>query len=140
MTPLLRGPALTVGARALKDRVPKGPPVVGRWAAAGLVINGRPDPQAQGLDYEFTAGGAWVIYRDGQPLDGARSYSADAKAKPAAVDPTENSATHAGIFKVEGDTLVVLFPMNARADRPTTFDGPGAGLMKVIMKRVKSGG
>jgi uncharacterized protein (TIGR03067 family) len=139
MSPLLLGVALTVGAPALKERPPKAPPLVGRWAATELVINGRADPQAQGLEYEFTAEGGWAIYRDGQPLDGARRYTVDPRTKPAAIDLTENAATYLGISKVEGDTLVVLFPVNANGDRPAGFDAPGAGLMKVVMTRVKAG-
>jgi len=137
MTSLVLGLALAVGAPALKDRAPKDPPLVGRWAASDLVINGQADPQARGLEYEFTAGGGWVIYQHGQPVEGARSYTADLKAKPRAIDLVENADTYPGIFKVEGDTLVVLFQLNAKGDRPTRFDGPGAGQMKLVMKRVK---
>jgi uncharacterized protein (TIGR03067 family) len=139
MASIILGLALVVGAPALKDKPPKGPPLVGRWAAADLVINGRADPQARGLEYEFTAGGGWVIYQDGRPLEGPRSYTADPTARPPAIDLAENADTYPGIFKVEADTLVVLFPMNAKAGRPAGFDGPGAGQMKLVMKRVKAG-
>jgi uncharacterized protein (TIGR03067 family) len=137
MPPLWLSLALGVTAPALKDPPPKASPLVRRWAATELVINGRPDPQAQGLEYDFTAEGRWAIYRDGQPLDGLRRYAADPKARPAAIDLTENAATYPGIFKVEGDTLVVLFPTNTKGDRPAGSDGPGAGQMKVVLKRVK---
>jgi uncharacterized protein (TIGR03067 family) len=80
-----------------------------------------------------------VIYQDGRPLEGPRSYTADPTARPPAIDLVENADTYLGIFKVEADTLVVLFPMNAKDGRPARFDGPGAGQMKLVMKRVKAG-
>lgn len=135
MTPILL--ALTVGAPALKDPPPKGPAVAGRWVATEVVIGGQNNGQHAGLEYEFTATGTWVIYRDGRALSGPRSYTTDPKAKPIAVDLTENARTYPGILQVEGDTLTLLFRTDGKADRPAAFDAPPSGLMKVVMKRVK---
>jgi uncharacterized protein (TIGR03067 family) len=136
MTTFLLGVALTVTAPALKDRPPKEPSVVGRWTAAEVVIGGQDNGQHVGLEYQFTADGTWLIYRDGQRMDGARSYSVDPKAMPPAINLTENASVYAGIFKVDGDSLVVVFRTDKGA-RPTSFDGPAAGHMKVVMTREK---
>lgn len=138
MTPLLLGLATAVGAPALKDPPPKGPAVVGRWAATQVEIGGTDTGQHMGLEYEFNPAGGWVIYRDNKALDGPRGYVIDPKAKPAAMDLTENKSTYPGIYKVEEDTLTLLFRTNGTADRPTAFDAPADGLMKVVLRRVKA--
>ena len=138
MTPLLLGLALSVAAPALKDPPSKGPAVVGRWEATQVEIGGKDTGQHRGLEYEFNLAGAWIIYRDNKPLDGPRSYTTDPKATPAAMDLTENNSTYPGIFKVDGDTLTLVFRTSGGAVRPMAFEAPNDGLMKVVMKRVKA--
>ena len=90
------------------------------------------------LEYEFTADGRWVIYRNGTALsDKPRSFTFDVKAKPAAIDLTETAGNpQPGIYKVEKDTLTVSFNFG-KGERPTAFDGPTANVMTLIMTRVK---
>jgi uncharacterized protein (TIGR03067 family) len=102
-----------------------------------MEMSGKDIGQAAGLEYQFGPAGQWVISRDGTPLDGPRSYTTDPKARPAAVDLTENGNTYPGIFQVEGDTLTLLFRLDKGGARPAAFDAPTDGLMKVVMKRVK---
>jgi len=138
MHALLLGLALATGAPALKDPPPKGPVVVGRWEATQVVIGGQDTGQHTGLEYAFDPAGGWTIYRGAKALDGPRSFTTDSKLKPAAMDLTENGRTYPGIFKIEGDTLTLLFRTDGKADRPAGFDDAPDGLMKVVMKRVKA--
>lgn len=81
---------LPVAAPKLKEKAPPGPEVVGRWLCTALDVDGRGNPQWQGLEYEFTADGKWVIYRNGQVIDSrARTYKLDPKAGPTAIDVDE---------------------------------------------------
>ena len=139
MTPALVALALTVAAPALKDPPAKDPPLVGRWAATKLVINGRAEAQHAGLEYEFTRDGGWIIYRDGKPLSEiARTYTTNTKAKPAAVDLFERADGSAmpGIYKVDSDTLTLSF-QTEKGTRPADFDVT-KGIMMVVLSRVKA--
>jgi len=140
MTPLVLGLALVAGAPNLKDPPPKGPPVVGRWECTALTVNGRADPQWRGLEYGFTSDGGWVIYRDGTDIDGiSRTYEADAKAMPAAIDVRERAdgVAQPSIYRVERDTLTLSMRTERGGARPTDFQ-PGAGLMTFTFRRVRA--
>jgi uncharacterized protein (TIGR03067 family) len=137
MTPLLLAATLVVSAPKLKDR-PGADPYLGRWAATNLLVNGQADPQWAGLEYEFGPAGKWTIYRNGEELSGGpRTYLADPKPRPAAMDLTEGVAGKPmpGIYKVEGDTLTVAFHIGGGV-RPGTFDG-APGVMTIVFSRVK---
>lgn len=136
MNPSLFAVAMLVAAPALKDPSPKGPAVVGRWEATQVEIDGKDTGQHRGLEYEFNPAGTWIIYRDNKPLDGPRTYTTDPKARRATMDLAENNTTYPGIFKVEGDTLTLVFCTDGKTGRPAAFDGPADGTMKLVMKRV----
>jgi len=140
MSSLLLGLALAVGAPNLKDRPADTPPLVGRWDCTALTINGKADQQWRGLEYEFTADGTWVIYRDGKDIGGiVRSYKLDAKAGAGAVDVCERADGQGqlALYKVDGDTLSLSIRTET-GRRPTNFD-PAAGVMTFTFRRVKSG-
>jgi uncharacterized protein (TIGR03067 family) len=140
MPPLLLALALAAGAPNLKDKPAAGPPLVGRWECTSLTFNGRPDPQWRGLEYEFTAAGGWVIYRDGKDIGGvARTYTADPKAGPAAADLCERAdgVAQPSLYKVEGDTLTLAIQTGS-GGRPTDF-GPADGVMTFVFRRAKAG-
>jgi uncharacterized protein (TIGR03067 family) len=131
---------LVVGAPALKDKPADGPPLVGRWECTALSINGRADPQWQGLAYEFTAAGGWVIYRDGKDIGGiSRTYATDPEAGPGAIDVCElaDGVAQPSLYKVDGDTLTLSSRTEKGGARPADFQ-PGAGLMTFTFRRVKA--
>lgn len=133
MSPTFLALALTVTAPALKEKPPADPPLVGRWAAASIVVNGKAST-TDGLEYEFTADGKWVIYRNGVPLDGnTRSYTATG----GAIDLTERRSPYPGVFKVDKDTLTICFRHDG-ADRPKDVSAGGEGLMTFVLSRVKA--
>ena len=140
MSPLVLGLALSLGAPALKDKAPKDPPLVGRWAVSALAINGQDGLKGnEDLEYEFTRDGTWVIYRRGRVMDAnKRTYTTDAKADPPAVDLTERAGgADPAIYRVEGDTLTLAIGRQG-GRRPTTFEDQQATSMKLTMKRVKA--
>jgi uncharacterized protein (TIGR03067 family) len=107
--------------------------------ATDMHIGGKPDPHWRGLEYEFAPGGRWVIYRkDREDSGGPRSYAADPKAKPAAIDLTEDKSTYPGAYQVEpgGDALTVSFNIVKGADRPTGIE-PDGGTMTITFKRAR---
>lgn len=139
MSPLLIGLALAVGAPALKDPPKKEDPLVGRWSCTALTIAGKADPQWQGLEYEFTPAGGWVIYRDGKDIGGiVRTYTADPKTAPGAIDLCERAdgVAQPSLYKVDGDTLNLSIRTESGGTRPADFN-PGQGLMTFVFKRVK---
>jgi uncharacterized protein (TIGR03067 family) len=137
MIPALLALAWTVSAPALKDKPVKGPPLIGRWVCTKLVLDGQDSPQWKGLEYEFTADGHWLIYRDGQALDEkSRTYRLDPKTGPEVIDLTEGPAPYVGMFKAEADTMTMSFRTGG-TDRPAGPAATGQGLMTFTFKRVK---
>lgn len=140
MSPLLLAVSLVTGAPALKDPPPKGPPLVGRWACTELTVSGKADPQWDGLEYEFTAEGGWVIYRNGKDIGGiSRTYTADPEAGPGAINLCERAdgVASPSLYKVNGETLSLSSRMLDNGPRPANFE-PGEGLMTFTFRRVKS--
>lgn len=138
MTPALLTLAVVAGAPALKE-APKAPALVGRWVCTALTVSGRADPQWKGLEYEFTADGQWIIYRDGKDIGGVqRKYKSDPAAKPAAIDTCESpdGKFSPGIYKIDGDGLKMSLRTSDGA-RPATFD-PVEGVMTFEFRRVKA--
>ena len=137
MSALLFGLALAVGAPALKDPPAKGPPLVGRWQATAVVSGGANINQAEGLEYEFTADGRWVIYRNGKVIDAKeRTYRLDRAAGPAAIELTEFPRPYPGLYRVETDTLTLCFRTDGK-ERPDTVEARGDGLMTVVLTRAR---
>jgi len=125
-------------APALKEK-PAPPALHGRWTCTALNINGRPDPQWQGLEYEFTPDGKWIIYRNGNVLDDReRTYLLDVKAGPHAIDLTEGPQPQPSAFRVEKDTLQLAI-RTAHGERPAAPDATGDGLMTFTFQRLKQG-
>ena len=138
MTTTLLVLAVVAGAPALKES-PKPPALIGRWTCTALTVDGRPSPQWQGLEYEFTGDGKWVIYREGKDLGGVgRTYKADPAAKPAGLDACERAdgVPTLGIYKVDGDSVSVAL-RSGDGPRPTTF-APAAGVMTFEFRRNRS--
>jgi uncharacterized protein (TIGR03067 family) len=144
MSPLLVGLALTIGAPNLKEPPPMGPPLVGRWECTALTISGKADLEWKGQEWEFTAEGGWVVYRDGKDIGGisrtnkARTYKADPKAGIGDIDLCERTdgVAQPALFKVDRDTLDLSIRFTD-GTRPADFE-PGDGLMTYTFRRVKA--
>jgi hypothetical protein len=131
--------AVALGAApALKSR-PTPDPLIGRWAATDMDINLKPDLQWQGLEYEFTPAGQWVIYRDSRELTGPRSFTTDSKAKVPTIDLTEDGKMCLGVYHVspDGKTLTVSMTTASGSGRPAGIE-PGGTTMTITFKRIKA--
>jgi|SRR5262245_14874253 len=139
MTPTLLALALTASAPQLKEPPKKDPPVIGRWAAQSIVINGM-EQKGNGMDYEFTKDGRWLIFHQGKEAIGTNRTYALEKATPGAIDLNErgDGQAYPGVFKVERDTLTVTFRIDGTKERPANVGARGAGYMSLVMTRVKS--
>lgn len=137
MSPLFAVLALAVGAPNLKEPPPKG--LVGRWQCTAVTISGKAD-QWQGLEYEFTANGLWILHRDGK--DNAKegwTYKSDPEAGPGAIDLCErpDGVAQPSRYKVDGEILDVSIRTEKGGARPADL-GPGDGLQTFTFRRVKS--
>jgi uncharacterized protein (TIGR03067 family) len=139
---LLVGLAVSVGAPALKDPPKDEPPVVGNWKLVEWIQSGTAMAFTEGAEVEFLPGGK-RLWRDGP--DAAveeRSYVLGSKSTPAAIDLIKRDGgeppiVHPSIFKIDGDTLVIVVgPQDG--ERPKAFDeGRERGRMLMTFKRVK---
>jgi uncharacterized protein (TIGR03067 family) len=137
MNVALLAAVLTVAAPQLKEKPAKIEPLLGRWSAQQIVIGGKDStPGNEDLEYEFVANGQWIIYRNGKPLDGTRTWVCHPKARPAGIDLTEkkDGSPYPGIYEVDGDTLTVSIQTGG-GERPRDFDAPPSGIMTVVMRR-----
>ena len=117
------------------------------WSAASTPSGNSPAPATtnvggndgwQGLEYEFTAAGGWVIYRDGRDIGGVvRTYTAAGKAGSGPVDVCERAdgTAELALYKVDGDTLSLAI-RTGRGARPTDLE-PAPGVMTFTFSRVK---
>jgi hypothetical protein len=129
---------LPLGAPALKDPPAPPPTIVGRWECTALVVDGGPNPQWKGLEYEFTKDGKWIIYRDGRVLDDReRTYQLDPKIA-GAIDVTEGPRPSLSSFRVEKDTLKLAIA-SAGGGRPDAPETTGKEIMNFTFQRVKTG-
>jgi hypothetical protein len=124
MTALL----LTCGAPALKEPPKKESPLAGKWIEESGV-----DP----LEYEFTAGGEWIISRSGAAIDNtARTYKLVPKDGANAIDLTENPNPYPSLFRIRDDVLTVCIRFEG-GGRPSDVDERDRGLLNLRFVRVK---
>jgi uncharacterized protein (TIGR03067 family) len=128
--------ALAVGAPGPKDAKADPSKVEGDWVAESYVLGGKETEREKGKVFRFADGKITIV--KGEII----GYKLDAKANPPQIDlipifaPTEKPIL--GIYKVEGDTLVICFPKGGRAERPTKFESPaGSEIVLLTLKREK---
>jgi len=138
MTPLLLAVAFAVGAPGPKDAKVDPPKIEGDWVEVSYVRGG------QQMDRDEK--GKLVRIADGKISMGGGAeevgYKLDPKATPPQIDLIPIAKPGAepipGIYKVDGDTLVICFPKGGRAERPTRFESPdGSRIVLLTLKRQK---
>ena len=132
---LILGLAVIVSAPGTKDAPKKEASIVGEWKAEKLVIGGQDvSPPEGGVTVTFTADGKVQLVEKGREKEDPGTYKVDAKKNPAEIELTPpKEGKHLGIYKIDGDTLVVTIS-DAGTDRPTKH-GEGWRVMKY--KRAK---
>ncbi len=133
-------PVAAAAAPALKDRPAKAPPsVLGEWLRVGHIQAGKDAGRDSEPHHQtFTADGVWEYTyggRVGHPV--AKTYAADPKQNPPAIDINGGGQSWKGIYKVEGDTLTLCLSSGGR-DRPKTFESSADHPTTVwVFQRVK---
>lgn len=138
--PVLIALALAAGAPAPKD-APKAPPApVGEWAVESAVVGGRREDPPAGTTWTLTADGKSVFTVPGGAAAASGPYTTDPKKDPPWIDfsagPKGTPMT--GIYKRDGEQLVLCLAVDAGGDRPTAFESKaGAKVILITLGKVK---
>ena len=139
MMSLMLGLAMGVAAPGPKELPKKDPPsILGEWIPETTVRAGKPDSPPAGTTFSFIEAGSCFI-KEGRDVEEI-GYKLNANKVPAEIDMThtvgEKSKTLKGIYKIEGDTLMICLAFDG--DRPTKFVSLAGTQSKLItLKRVK---
>ena len=135
MTPTLVALALAVAAPLPKDKPKSAPgPIEGRWVVESYVAGGQAEAMRAGMHLTFD--GKSVVVAEEKGADVA--YTARPKADPPEIDLTAGKDLIPGIYKVEGDTLLLCFPKAGGMGRPARFESPaGTTVVLMTLKRDK---
>jgi len=126
---------LLVGADKPKDEAK----LDGTWVVVSMLKEGKQDDDIKGDKVTFKDGKLNVKNPD-KNKDEQGTYKLDASAKPKTIDimPAGSDKAIVGIYKVEGDKLIVCGSHEPGGTRPTEFSSKeGSGLMLVELKREK---
>jgi uncharacterized protein (TIGR03067 family) len=128
----------------MKDK----PTLVGEWVVKGVTFNGTDiSGQVCTIRYTFQADGTWVDRQElqGMPVgtNGPETHwGSDPAADPPSIDlmrgrPGPNQMIFRGIYKVDGDTLVICYPARPKSPRPTKFESAEDSMLFLFtLKRV----
>jgi uncharacterized protein (TIGR03067 family) len=142
---LLIGLALAVGAPGPKETPKKEATIVGEWIGEKAIAGGKELPVPPGgISFTFMADGQMMV-KEGVKREKADtgSYKLDPKKDPAEIDLVppmkKNDPIVQGIYKLDGDTLILCFGRGAPGkERPKKFESPeGSDLIVITMKRAK---
>ena len=127
------GVAVTATADDASDEMKK---LEGTWVVDSATMDGKPDKDAKGGQVVFAGNKITLKKADG--TEEKFTYKVDPSKKPKTMDfvPDEkkpNSATGAGIYELDGDTLKAC--IGPPDKRPTEFSDKGQMLM--VLKRKK---
>jgi uncharacterized protein (TIGR03067 family) len=141
-TNLLVGLALAVplGAPALKPapKPPAPPTLHGEWAVESFIDDGEPE-DCVGMTIEFATNNRLVV-RKGGKVDDEGTYSTAPAKDPGELDWVEADGKNRlpGIYRFDGDTLILCVRADPAGTRPTAFDAPpGSDCALIILKRAK---
>jgi uncharacterized protein (TIGR03067 family) len=143
MSPVLLALAVTFAAPAPKDPPKKDiDPLLGEWVAVKAEKAGMPLPIGpDGMSIEFKPDGK-VVIKESMTAPPECGYTTDPKKDPAEFDimlpaAGRKAANMTGIYKVEGDTLIVC--LSVGGGRPTKFESAaGQANLLMTLKRVKT--
>ena len=125
---LLLGVVVVIAAPTIKEPKAKEPPsIVGEWNGVSATSGGKVKPVPEGgIRFTFTKDGNLSINESGRTSPGPLSYKINAKKTPAEIElgPPKGDDKMLGIFKIEGDTLMICLVEGKDAARPKKFDSP----------------
>lgn len=136
--------ALAAGAAGEKDKkATEKSAFEGAWIAVAGNADGKKIPDDVIGKISLTAtftDGKYNVMVMGKQIE-AGTYKSDAKAKPATIDMTidegkDKGKTQLGIYKLEGDQLVIALGSAGSKERPKNFEG-GDMIEVTTLKRKK---
>jgi uncharacterized protein (TIGR03067 family) len=135
MTPMLLAITLTIAAPGPKDAKADPPKIEGNWVLESYVLGGKEVDREKGVVFKFADGRLTV------GTEPEMTYLLDPKADPPRVDLFAGKGKQKsilGIYKFKGETLVICFPHNGDAGRPTKFESPdGTNIVLLTLNREK---
>jgi uncharacterized protein (TIGR03067 family) len=135
MTTVFLAVALVVAAPAPKDKKPDPGPIEGEWVIQSYVLGGREDNTERGEKVQLSEG--LLVVGENEKI----RYTLDPKADPPRIDMTplrRNQELILGIYKLDGDTLLICCPKGGGAERPTEFKSPTESqIVLMTLKRKK---
>jgi uncharacterized protein (TIGR03067 family) len=115
----------------------------GAWAFASAVIEGKAEPEDNLKGLQVLFDGDKFELREANRVLATYTYTLDLAQKPATIDTTLTSGpdkgkVEKGIYKFEGETLVLCFGHGDKAPRPKTFESKEGGKAELtVLKRAK---
>jgi uncharacterized protein (TIGR03067 family) len=135
-TTLVLGVVLAVGAPGPKDKVNPSK-IEGDWTIMEYLQGGQERTDRKGIVFRIGDGKILTVGKK-EEVD----YKLDAKTDPPSIDLIPPKAAKEGslrgIYKLEGDTLIICFPKGGRIERPKKFESPAdTQIVLMTLKRVK---
>jgi uncharacterized protein (TIGR03067 family) len=134
-TPFLAGLAATLLAAPAAPAADV--PLEGKWLIVSVERDGKADPALAGGTRVHEGGKYTITPKDGKPLGG--TYTADASKSPGTIEMKPASGryqgkTLRGIFRLDGETLVIAFPSDPDGPAPADFTAK-AGVVVATHKK-----
>jgi uncharacterized protein (TIGR03067 family) len=130
--------AFAFAAPALRDLPAEPATIEGEWAIESILLGGEDNIRAQPpIDKIVITADRWIVVRRGIGNPGAE-IAIDSKKNPPRIDIgiTDGKVNSKGIFKLEGDTLMVCWVLDG--ERPKKFESPINSRIRLLtLKRIK---
>jgi uncharacterized protein (TIGR03067 family) len=130
---------LVMTAPALKED-PSDSPILGTWEIETMHVGGKKSKLRTTWEWEFRKDGQWIVRTEGKENKGERKYVVNTKTNPATIDLVAEIGNDpcAGVFRIEGDTLIVCVAPDNKGPRPVSVEVVnGSSHFFYTFKRVK---
>lgn len=131
---LLLGLAITIAAPAPKEGGKADPAAFeGEWKVESYIQGGKPNERRVGTVFQIGEGKVVTVGKNEQI-----NYKLNPKTDPAEIDLTNDKEKILGIYKLDGDTLILCFPKGRAEERPAKLESPAdSNIVLMTLKREK---
>lgn len=131
---LLLGLAIAVAAPAPKEGAKTDPGTFeGEWKIESYIQGSKPNENRIGTVFQIGDGKVVTVGKKEQV-----DYKLNPKADPPEIDLGTEKETIRGIYKLDGDTLILCFPKGKGSERPAKFESPAdSNIVVMTLKREK---
>jgi uncharacterized protein (TIGR03067 family) len=116
----------------------------GSWSVVSMTLGGQPAPEDLVKNYEATFDGRNYKNIIGKEVLEEGDYTIDETKSPKTIDldiktGPDHGKRQLGIYKIDGETLTLVFSEPDSGDRPKSFEtSPGIVVLKIVLKRSSS--